>query len=80
MDEIVDKVDHSIELDGAEYKKFASFANTQQVVTGENEIKELSKRIENGDTFDYLEEKKDLKNEVVNRLSFKKGGVLDEYK
>ena len=81
MDEIVDKIEHSQELEEIEYRKFASFANTQQVVAGENEIKELSKRIENGDTLDYLEEKKDLKNEVVNRLSLKNSHyTLDEYK
>lgn len=81
MDEIVDKVEHSQELEEIEYRKFASFANTQQVVTGGNEIKELSKRIENGDTLDYLEERNDLKNEVVNRLSLKKSYyTLDKYK
>ena len=43
--EIIDRVDSSKEISKDEVSTFSSFANTQQVVAGDNEMKEISKRI-----------------------------------
>ena len=62
-----------------EVRTFSSFANTQQVVAGDNEMKEISKRIGGGETYDYLEEKKDLETEVKRRLSNEHANVMDYF-
>ena len=69
MKEIIDKIDNSKEIGKEEVTSFTSFANIEQVIAGYNEMKEISKRINGGETYDYLEEKKGLEKEVLNRLS-----------
>jgi hypothetical protein len=76
MKEIIDKIDGSKEIDKDEVNIFTSFANIEQVIAGYNEMNEISKRIEGGETYNYLEEKKGLEKEVENRLSAKTGNVM----
>ncbi len=76
MKEIIDKIDGSKEIDKEEVNIFTSFANIEQVIAGYNEMNEISKRIERGETYDYLEDKKGLEKEVENRLSVKTGNVM----
>ena len=79
MNEIIDEVDNSKEIGKDEVRTFASFANTQQVVAGDIEMKEISKRIRGGETYDYLEEKKGLETEIKRRLSNENANVMDYF-
>jgi hypothetical protein len=77
LKEITDKIEVSKGIDKGEALIFTSFANTQQVIAGDDEMKEISKRIGGGETYDYLEEKKALEKEVKRRLSIENGNVMD---
>lgn len=79
MKEIIERIDGSKEIGKDEVRTFSSFANTQQVVAGDNEMKEISKRIRGGETYDYLEEKKGLETEVKKRLSNENANVMDYF-
>lgn len=77
IDEIIEKIDRGRDIENSELKEFVSFANIQQVVAGQEEMDEISKRIKNSETYDYLEEKKSLETAVKNRLS--KSHSVNEY-
>lgn len=79
LKEITDKIEDSKVIDKKEANIFTSFANTQQVIAGDNEMKEISKRIGGGETYDYLEEKKGLETEVKKRLSNENANVMDYF-
>lgn len=68
IDGILYKRENPDLLDKDDVKSFKSFADVQQVVEGEKIMSAISNSIKKQETFDYLEEKENLKLEVENHL------------
>jgi hypothetical protein len=69
LEQIADKVESREEIRNEEINAFKSLADIQQIVAGESEMLNISRKIKNNETFNYLEDKKELETVIKNKLS-----------
>jgi len=68
LNQIIGKMESGEEITKNDAQSFKSLADTQQIVAGETEMLNISQKINNNETFDYLESKKELEAVLKQKL------------
>ena len=68
LNQILGKMESGEEITKNDAQSFKSLADSQQIVAGETEMLNISQKINNNETFDYLESKKELEAVLKQKL------------
>jgi len=68
LNQIIGKAESGEEITKNDVQSFKSLADTQQIVAGEIEMLNISQKINNNETFEYLESKKELEAVLKQKL------------